>query len=152
MLLAFRFLTGNHRLVSEPELAGKYTTGRDMLSITLVRPFSLLFTELIVFAMDLYIALIYGLLYIWFVSFLILFEGIYGFSLGTLGLAYLGILLGTFAVLPPFVKYQHKYIEPNFNENGELTPEWRLTPAFVGAFTIPICQFWFGWTSSADIH
>lgn len=147
-----RKLTGNQRLVSEPELASQDMTGRDLLTMTLVRPFSLLFTEPIVFALDLYIALIYGLLYIWFESFPIVFEGIYGFSLGTLGLAYLGILIGTFAVLPPFVWYQHKYIEPKFNENGELTPEWRLTPAFVGAFAIPICLFWFGWTSRADIH
>ncbi|KAG6355090.1 hypothetical protein INS49_004171 [Diaporthe citri] len=147
-----RKLTGNHRLVSEAELAGKDMTGRDILSMTLVRPFSLLFTEPIVFALDLYIALIYGLLYIWFESFPIVFEGIYGFSPGTLGLAYLGILVGTFAVLPPFVWYQHKYIEPRFNENGELIPEWRLTPAFVGASAIPICLFWFGWTSRADIH
>lgn len=127
-------------------------TGKDLLTMTLVRPFSLLFTEPIVFALDLYIALIYGLLYIWFESFPIVFEGIYGFSLGTLGLAYLGILIGTFAVLPPFVWYQHKYIKPKFNEKGELTPEWRLTPAFIGAFAIPICLFWFGWTSRADIH
>lgn len=147
-----RKLTGNERLISEPELASQDMTGRDLLTMTLVRPFSLLFTEPIVFALDLYIALIYGLLYIWFESFPIVFEGIYGFSLGTLGLAYLGILIGTFAVLPPFVWYQHKYIEPKFNENGELTPEWRLTPAFVGALAIPICLFWFGWTSRADIH
>lgn len=147
-----RKLTGNEKLVSESELAGQEMSGKDLLTMTLVRPFSLLFTEPIVFALDLYIALIYGLLYIWFESFPIVFEGIYGFSLGTLGLAYLGILIGTFVVLPPFVWYQHKYIEPKFNENGELTPEWRLTPAFVGAFAIPICLFWFGWTSRADIH
>ncbi|KAG8164622.1 hypothetical protein KVR01_004897 [Diaporthe batatas] len=147
-----RKLTGNVKIISEPELAGQEMSGKDLLTMTLVRPFSLLFTEPIVFALDLYIALIYGLLYIWFESFPIVFEGIYGFSLGTLGLAYLGILVGTFAVLPPFVWYQHRYIEPKFNENGEITPEWRLTPAFIGAFAIPICLFWFGWTSRADIY
>ncbi|KAJ0122364.1 benomyl/methotrexate resistance protein [Diaporthe amygdali] len=147
-----RKLTGNEKLISEAELAAQDMTSRDVLSMTLVRPFSLLFTEPIVFALDLYIALIYGLLYIWFESFPIVFEGIYHFSLGTLGLAYLGILIGTFLVLPPLVWYQHKYIEPKFNEKGEITPEWRLTPAFVGAFAIPICLFWFGWTSRADVH
>ncbi|KAI3397187.1 hypothetical protein diail_11161 [Diaporthe ilicicola] len=147
-----RGLTGNDALVSEPELAGHDMTARDVVSVALVRPFSLLFTEPVVFALDLYIALVYGLLYIWFESFPIVFEGIYGFGLGTLGLAYLGILIGVFVVLPPFVWYQHRYIEPKFNDNGELTPEWRLTPAFVGAFAIPVCLFWFGWTSRADIH
>lgn len=147
-----RKLTGNDKLISEPELIGQDMTGKDIALMALVRPFSLLFTEPIVFALDLYIALIYGLLYIWFESFPIVFIEIYGFTLGELGLAYLGILVGIFVVVPPLFWYQHHYIEPKFNDKGELTPEWRLTPAFVGSFAIPICLFWFGWTSRPDIH
>lgn len=147
-----RKLTGNDKLISEPELIGKDMTGKDIAMMTLVRPFTLLFTEPIVFALDLYIALIYGLLYIWFESFPVVFVDIYGFSLGMEGLAFLGILIGVFVVLPPFVWYQHKYVEPKFNENGELKPELRLPPSFVGAFAIPICLFWFGWSSRPDIH
>ncbi|KAH9892942.1 MFS transporter [Xylariomycetidae sp. FL2044] len=147
-----RKLTGNDKLISEPELVGKEMTGKDIVMMTLVRPFTLLFREPIVLALDLYIALVYGLLYIWFESFPIVFTGIYGFSLGLEGLAFLGILVGVFVVLPPFVWYQHRYIEPKFNENGELKPEWRLPPSFVGAFAIPICLFWFGWSSRPDVH
>ncbi|PSR79988.1 putative caffeine resistance protein 5 [Coniella lustricola] len=147
-----RKLTGNNKLICEPEIAGQDMTGKDVAQMALIRPFTLLFTEPIVFLLDLYIALIYGLLYIWFESFPIVFIEIYGFSLGTEGLAFLGILLGVFVVAPLLFWYHHRYIEPKFNENGELTPEWRLPPAFVGAFAIPICLFWFGWTSRADIH
>ncbi|KAI0482647.1 MFS transporter [Xylariaceae sp. FL0804] len=155
-----RKLTGNEKLISEPELVGKDMTGKDIIMMTLVRPFTLLFAEPIVLALDLYIALVYGLLwyvlkmiaYIWFESFPIVFVEIYGFSLGTEGLAFLGILVGVFVVLPPFIYYQYKYIEPKFNENGELKPEWRLPPLFVGTFTIPICLFWFGWSSRPDIN
>jgi MFS transporter, DHA1 family, multidrug resistance protein len=39
-----------------------------------------------------------------------------------------------------------------FNEKGEIAPEKRLQPAFVGAFCIPICLFWFGWTSRPGVH
>ncbi|KAK3943234.1 putative caffeine resistance protein 5 [Diplogelasinospora grovesii] len=145
-----RKLTGNDKLVSEGELIGKEMS--DIVTMTLIRPFTLLFTEPIVFVLDLYIALIYGLLYIWFESFPIVFIGIYGFSLGTQGLAFLGILVGTVVVIPPFVWYQHKYIEPKFNADGELKPEWRLPPSFVGAFAIPICLFWFGWTAREGVH
>lgn len=108
--------------------------------------------EPICLCLNMYIALIYGLLYIWFESFPIVFVEIYGFSLGLEGLSFLGILIGTFVVFPPFVWYQHKYIEPKFDENGELTPEWRLPPSFVGAFAIPICLFWFGWSARPSIH
>lgn len=147
-----RKITGNQQLISEPELEGADMTGKDIIMMTLVRPFTLSLLEPICFCLNLYIALIYGLLYIWFESFPIVFIEIYGFSLGTQGLAFLGILIGAFVVVPPFVWYQHKYIEPKFNENGELTPEWRLPPSFVGAFCIPICLFWFGWSARADVH
>ncbi|TPX15306.1 uncharacterized protein E0L32_004583 [Thyridium curvatum] len=147
-----RELTGNDRLVCEAELAGRDMSGRDVAALVLVRPFALLLTEPIVLALDLYIALVYGLLYIWFESFPAVFVGIYGFSLGTEGLAFLGILAGLLVVLPPFVWYHHRYVEPKFNEDGELQPEWRLPPSFVGAFAIPICLFWFGWSSRPEIH
>ncbi|TIA15096.1 putative caffeine resistance protein 5 [Aureobasidium pullulans] len=106
----------------------------------------------IVFALNLYIALIYGLLYVWFESFVIVFIDIYGFNLGEEGLAYLGILIGAFAILPPFFLYLYKILEPQFDDKGDLKPEKRLPPACVGAFMIPICLFWFGWSARADIH
>ncbi|ORY60831.1 MFS transporter [Pseudomassariella vexata] len=147
-----RKMTGNDQLVCEPELASMEMTGKDIVQMTLVRPFTLLFAEPIVLALDLYIALTYGLLYIWFESFPVVFMGIYGFNLGLEGLAFLGILIGVFVTLPPFIWYQHKYVEPKFNENGEIKPEYRLPPSFVGAFAIPICLFCFGWTSRSEIH
>lgn len=115
--------------------------------MTLVRPFTLNFREPIVFLLNLYIALIYGLLYIWFESFPIVFEGIYGFNLGQQGLAYLGILVGALLVLIPFFIYLRVVQEKQFNVNGEIQPEKRLPPACVGGFCIPICLFWFGWSA-----
>lgn len=120
--------------------------------MTIVRPFSLNFTEPILFLLNLYIALIYGLLYVWFESFVLVFIDIYGFNLGEEGLSFLGILIGAFAVIPPFFAYLYFIQEPQFNENGEIKPEKRLPPAFVGAFCIPICLFWFGWSSRASVH
>lgn len=147
-----RKLTGNEKLVTEGELAGQDMKPSDIIMMSIVRPFQLSLFEPICFCLNMYIALIYGLLYIWFESFPIVFIEIYGFTLGTEGLAFLGILIGVFVTLPPFIYYQHKYIEPKFNEKGELQPEWRLPPSFVGAFCIPICLFWFGWSSRPSVH
>ncbi|KUJ20399.1 putative caffeine resistance protein 5 [Mollisia scopiformis] len=144
--------TGRDDLKCEPELMSEQMTGKDIVMMTLVKPFSLTFTEPILFLLNLYIALIYGLLYVWFESFAIVFEGIYGFNLGEEGLSFVGILVGAFVVIPPFFAYLWYVQEPQFNENGELKPEKRLPPAFVGAFCIPICLFWFGWTSRPSIH
>ncbi|OAP64980.1 hypothetical protein AYL99_00952 [Fonsecaea erecta] len=150
--MRLRKLTGNQKLMCEPQLLGETMTPREIVMMTLVRPFLLCFTEPMVFLLNMYIALIYGLLYIWFESFPIVFNGIYGFSLGLEGTAFMGILVGVLITLPPFIWYQRKYIEPKINDKGELQPEWRLPPAFVGAFAIPICLFWFGWSARPDIH
>ncbi|RMJ21211.1 resistance protein [Aspergillus sp. HF37] len=91
---------------------------------------------------------VYGLLYIWFESFPIVFVQIYGFNLGQLGLAFLGILVGAFLVIPPYYWWMYKYVEPRFDEGGNISPEARLPPACVGGFFIPVCLFWFGWASS----
>lgn len=158
-----RKLTGNDKITCEAEIESKDMTGKEIAMMTLVRPFTLSITEPIALALNVYIALIYGkithprefdpligagLLYIWFESFPIVFIEIYGFSLGTEGLAFLGILVGVLIVFPPFIWYQYKYVEPKFDENGDLKPEFRLPPSFVGAFCIPICLFWFGMFNS----
>ncbi|GIJ92583.1 hypothetical protein Asppvi_001861 [Aspergillus pseudoviridinutans] len=138
-----RQLTGRENLKCEPEIESEGLTGREMLMIVLVRPFTLNFTEPMVFLLNLYIALIYGLLYVW---------GIYHFNLGQLGLAFLGILIAALLTIPPYYWWMHKYLEPQFDENGNIPSEARLGPTVVGACSIPICLFWFGWSARPEIH
>ena len=56
---------------------------------TLVRPFVLSFTEPIVFCWNIYIALVYGILYIFIESFRVVFVEHHGFNIGENGLAFL---------------------------------------------------------------
>ena len=147
-----RKITGDDKLICEPELMAKSMTGKDIAMMSLVRPFTLNFQEPMVFLINLYIALVYGLLYIWFESFAIVFIEIYGFGLGLEGLSFLGILVGAVVVIPPFFLYLRCSLEPQFDEQGNIQPEKRLIPAMVGGFCIPICLFWFGWTSRASVH
>ncbi|KAI5369488.1 Putative major facilitator superfamily, MFS transporter superfamily [Septoria linicola] len=147
-----RKITGDDKLTCQPEIVSEQMTGKDIVMMSLVRPFTLNFLEPMVFLLNLYIALIYGLLYIWFESFVIVFVEIYGFGLGAEGLAFLGIFVGAFIVIPPFFAYLYFVLEPQFDEEGNVQPEKRLVPCFVGAFCIPICLFWFGWSSRPDVH
>jgi len=142
-----RKLTGNKDLICEPELIGESMTGKDIVMMVLVRPITLNFQEPMVFLLNLYIALIYGLLYIWFESFPIVFVQMYGFSLGLEGTAFLGIMIGAILTIPFYFAYLYYYQEPKFDDEGNIQPEQRLPPAFFGAFCIPICLFWFGWSA-----
>ena len=120
--------------------------------IALVRPFTLNFWEPILLILNLYIALVYALLYLWFESFPVVFIEIYHFNLGQEGLAFIGVLVGAIVVIPPFFYYLYKYVEPQFAATGQIKPEIRLQPACVGAFCIPICLFWFGWSARSSVH
>jgi DHA1 family multidrug resistance protein-like MFS transporter len=56
--MRLRRLTGNPRLICEPQLLGEQMTGRDIVMMILVRPFTLSFTEPMVFLLNMYIALV----------------------------------------------------------------------------------------------
>jgi multidrug resistance protein len=147
-----RKATGNSSIMSAPEIALATISRRDLAVDTLVRPFALNFQEPIVFALNVYIGLIYALLYIWFESFPVVFIGIYHWREQLLGLSFLGLFVGAFLVMPPFFAYLYYVQEPKYNENGELKPEERMPVAIVGALLVPICLFWFGWTSRPSVH
>ena len=147
-----RKFTGNPSIMSAPEIAAAAMSRRDLAVEILVRPFALNFQEPIVFALNAYIGLIYALLYIWFESFPVVFIGIYHWREQMVGLSFLGLFVGAFVVMPPFFAYLYYVQEPKYNANGELRPEERMPVAIVGALLVPICLFWFGWTSRASVH
>lgn len=149
-----RKITGNQDLQSESEIMQKEMTAGQMVKTSLLFPFVLCFTEPIVFLLNLYIALVYGILYIFFEAYAIVFVEIYGFNYGELGLSFLGIFIGAVLSMLIFEIYLKVNLEKKFDEaeGGFIKPEQRLPPAMIGAFGIPICLFWFGWTARADIH
>jgi hypothetical protein len=92
-----RKFTGNSRLRSKIAHA---VEPKQVLVQALIRPTSLLIRSPIVLALSLYAALVFGVIYILFTTFDSVFQGQYGFSEGTSGLAYLGLgialVLGVF--------------------------------------------------------
>lgn len=115
----------------------------------LIRPFQLCFLEPIVLLLNLYISLIYGILYIWFEAFPIVFEELRGFNPGENGLAFMGCLIGCccFAV-PGYFYWKYKWQSKHADSEGNLPPEEQLPPACFGAICLPISLFWFGWTGN----
>ncbi|KAI0129777.1 major facilitator superfamily domain-containing protein [Xylariales sp. AK1849] len=145
-----REATGDGRLRSQSEVDAAQHTKRDTL-VLLARAFTFTFSEPIVFFMDLYTALLYGLFFIWFESFPLVFGDIYGFGVSHQGLAFLGIFVGGVVTVPLYlvwIKYGiiPKIIQPTFK------PEMLLPPTFFGSVSLPICLFWYGWSARESIH
>jgi DHA1 family multidrug resistance protein-like MFS transporter len=165
-----RRITHNKNLKSEAEKRAKSANPKRLAAETLARPFILALREPIVLALDLYMALSYALFYTWTQSFPFVFEEVYGFSAAKEGYTFLGILVGTIVTLAVYCFYFKYYESPKLlseslsdkssnslekNNTGSEQiprPEMRLLPAMFGAWWIPICLFWFGWTSWPDIH
>lgn len=145
-----RKATGNERLRSQSEIDAEHHTMKDHLTM-LGRAFTLTFTEPIVLSLDLYTALLYGVLFIWFESFPLVFGDIYHFSIRQQGLAFLGIFIGGVITVPLFLLWIHHGIVPRFTKPN-FKPEMVLPPTFFGSAALPLCLFWYGWSARESVH
>ncbi|GJE85841.1 MFS general substrate transporter [Phanerochaete sordida] len=148
-----RRLTGNPNLRSQGEIDAAQMSLGEVAQMTLVRPFVLTLREPIVFFINLYVALAYGILYVFIASFNVVFMEMHGFNLGQNGLAFLGLFVGAVITYACFAPYAIYVLKPMFKDGEEnFIPENRLPVAMVGAIFLPISLFWFGWTSSSSIN
>lgn len=133
------------------DAAGRMSTS-SAITTSLVRPWILLFKEPIVVVLSIYMAIIYGTLYMLFGAFPIVFQLHRGWSEGIGGLAFLGVAVGMIiaVMLGPFVN--KRYMKVAAEHGGIAPPEARLNTAIIGAIAIPIGLFWFAWTNSPSIH
>ncbi|KAH8079912.1 major facilitator superfamily domain-containing protein [Filobasidium floriforme] len=126
---------------------------KQLFKTALSKPWILLFREPIVFLLSLYLAIVYGTLYMLFGAFPIVFQQERGWSPGIGGLAFVGVLVGfAIAVLWTIFIENPRYTRKNDAE-GWLPPEQRLVPALIGGLLLPYGLFAFAWTASPkSIH
>ncbi|CEL04915.1 hypothetical protein ASPCAL06039 [Aspergillus calidoustus] len=120
----------------------------------LVRPTRMLLFSPIVAAMCIYIAVLYGLLYILFTTFAPVFQGQYGFSSGTSGLAFLGSGVGMLLGLLYAGILSDRAIKIKLAQDLQPKPEDRLPWYIVlpGSLSIPAGLFIYGWATDKHIH
>lgn len=120
---------------------------------SIVRPIKMLIFSPIVLMLSLYMALIYGYLYLLFTTISGVFENVYGFSQGTVGLAFLGIGVGLFLGLAAAGGSSDYVLKKMTARNGGVhKPEFRLPLILPAAVCIPVGLFIYGWTARASVH
>lgn len=143
--------TGNQDLVSKLDL--KITTA-ELWKRSLVRPLKLMFLSLICALMSVYLAIVYGIMYLLFTTFTFVFEENYGFSTDTVGLVYIGLGIGMLfglAVVGTCSDRIIKYLA-NKHSNGELKPEYRLPMLMYSSPFIPAGLFIYGWAAQYNVQ
>ena len=114
-----------------------------ILTITLMRPIHMLFTEPIVLFFGLYNSFTFSVLFAFFAAYPYTFTSVYGFNTWQYGLAFLGILIGVLLASVTVITIDRKVYMKKFREALQegrtlLPPEQRLYAAMVGSFTVPI--------------
>ncbi|KAJ8063714.1 hypothetical protein OCU04_007577 [Sclerotinia nivalis] len=142
--------TGSPEHVTEQDLDLRPFAER--LRVFLIRPLQLLFGELIVFLISLYMSVLYGLLYMFFIAFPIIYQEGKGYSAGTTGLMFIPLALGVIAsaLCAPIVN--RHYMSQVRKYNGNPPAEVRLIPMMCSCWFIPIGLFIFAWTSYPHLH
>ncbi|KAJ5710586.1 Major facilitator superfamily domain general substrate transporter [Penicillium malachiteum] len=152
------------RLLSQPDLDKKTivyisvlekTQGKkrpsEVFKKALFRPWGFLFLEPIVLISSIYMAIIYGTVYMFMSAMPIVYNEDRGWSEGIGGLSFLGIAVGiVFGLIYAIWDNNTRYVR--LAQSKSATPESRLPPAIVGAVALPVGMFAFAWTNYISIH
>ncbi|KIX95020.1 uncharacterized protein Z520_09330 [Fonsecaea multimorphosa CBS 102226] len=140
--------TGNDKLRSVLQSS---RAPSQLFFLSVVRPTKMLFLSPIIFGLSLYIAVVYGYLYLLFTTMTFIFHDEYGISSSNVGLVFLGIGLGQFLGLLMFGAYSDKLLK-KLAKNGEMKPEYRLPLLWPGAIAVPVGLFLYGWSAQYHVH
>jgi MFS family permease len=144
---------GRSDLRSAYETTTKQVSLSSAMKQDLKRPILLLIRSPIILLLSLYVAVIYGLLYLFFTTIASVFMTQYGFSAGLSGLAFLGIGLGYFIGLALYGLTNDRIVMKLVQRNGgKYEPEMRLPAMIVFASLLPISFFWYGWSVDKNVH
>ncbi|KAG9230051.1 MFS multidrug transporter-like protein [Amylocarpus encephaloides] len=119
---------------------------RELVTKNFSRPMRLLFTEPIVLLLSIYMAFIYGLLYLFLTAYPLVFTGVHGMKPGISGLPYFGMVIGMLISGIFIALTQPSYNRKLAANNGVPIPEWRLPPVIMGGCSFAAGLFWFGWS------
>ncbi|KAK4099422.1 MFS general substrate transporter [Parathielavia hyrcaniae] len=144
--------TGNQELRSA--LAGAAASPTEKLKAAIVRPLKLLFLAPIVTSMALYVAVTYGILYLLFSTFGIVYPRYYGFDEGQSGLVFIPSAIGMALGIGVFGALSDRLVKSKLDSGERHRPEIRLTPWFTipAGVTIPVGLFIYGWTIEKHVH
>lgn len=146
--------TGDDRYKAPMEL--KTITMKQRAFNVIVKPFKMLFEEPMLLFMTLYMSYVYGIIYLLFEAYPIVFTVGHGFNAGISGLMFIPLFLGgaTGVAIYVFVFnpiYSRKADKLKAEGINRVPPEERLYLLMIAGPSLVIAFFWFGWTSFPEI-
>ncbi|KAL6450854.1 LOW QUALITY PROTEIN: NAG4 Major facilitator superfamily multidrug transporter NAG4 [Candida maltosa Xu316] len=143
--------TGDSRYRSFNELQVRQFS--EVAKTSLLRPLILL-SELIVFLVTIYMSVCYGLLYMFFFAYPLVFMEGKHWSASKTGIMFIPIGVGVIcaSLAAPFFNTDYNKRAQKYRDRGELPPaELRLIPMMIGCWFVPAGLFAFAWSSYPHI-
>ncbi|KAG1731336.1 MFS polyamine transporter [Suillus paluster] len=126
---------------------------RSIMTKSLIRPFAFFVHEPIVQVLGLYIAYLYGTLYLFLTTIPSIFQGVYHHPVGISGLHYIALGVGLTGASQLNSNTMDKIYVYFKNQNGGVgRPEFRLPAMVPGSIMLPIGCLIVGWTTEAHTH
>lgn len=139
--------TGNPNLQSKLK---RQISAKELFKLSLLRPMRMLLNPAVLF-ISIFMATVYGYMYLLYTTYPTVFEGTYGFSGGTVGLTYMGFGIGSVSSVLLFARFSDN-LSKRLSSDGVMKPEYRLPPMIPGGLFVPIGLFWYGWSAEAKVH
>lgn len=126
---------------------------KHVLSVVLMRPIKMFVSEPILFFSCLYSSFVYGILYMFFQAYPIIYIQTYGFSLGQEGLAFLAIGVGGSAATCLYLSWDNitRKARAQGKEWVKLEEMRRLPLACIAGPFFVAGWFWVGWTAKPSV-
>jgi multidrug resistance protein len=143
--------TGNTALHTEYDSPDK--TVFNTIKTALQRPFRLLFTQPIVIVLAIYMAYLYGLMYLMLSTFPTLWTEVYHESVGIGSLNFISMGLGFFLgtqITAPLNDALYRRLKARNGGVGK--PEFRVPIMVPASLLVPAGLFWYGWSAQARVH
>ncbi|KAH8925806.1 MFS polyamine transporter [Atractiella rhizophila] len=125
----------------------------ELMSKSLIRPFELFFKEPIIVTWSVYMAFIYGVIYLVLTTITGIFRVTYGESVGIAGLNYLSLAIGFTGI----AQIQARIMDPLYaylkkRNGGKGEPEMRLPIMVPATIVLPLGLLLFGWAAEKKWH
>jgi DHA1 family multidrug resistance protein-like MFS transporter len=133
-----RALTGNENIRSMAEIEQAHLTPSEIFTKAIVRPTEIFLKDPAITYAHCYTAIIYGIYYLFFESYPLVYQGIYGFSFQVSSLGYLAFLVGGIIACFSYLTYCAIKFGPVFKRGEMPVPEQWLDATLVSTLLPPI--------------
>ena len=119
----------------------------------LIRPSRMFATQPIVQVIALYMAYLFGVIYLIIVAFPMVWTDVYSESIGIGGLNYISFGVGIFTCVQINSRVIDRVYRRLKDRNGGVgQPEFHIPPMFVGSIFVPVGLMWYGWSVQGRVH